>query len=177
MLAFQKGSSCDGLPIVLSGRIHVLLIHPSGRERLWYSVRAGDLCLASASSLFDRGPLRATAETVEPTELVVLPQAEFDRLLGQSESFRAAVLSTFSRRMAHDLRELYDETFLTAQERLAAWLRRAEPVVCVTHADLAVRLGMSREAVSRALAQLAKSGAVRLGRERIEVIDLDKLTS
>lgn len=174
-VAFSVGDACGGLPLVLEGRIRVLLTHPGGRERLWYEVRPGDLCLASACALFAREPLRALAVAGAPTKLAMLSNAAFDRLLATSDTFRAEVLSTFGRRMAHDLRELYAETFLPGEARLARWLARAGPRVRVTHAELAVRVGLTREATTRALARLESAGLVRLGRGSVEVIDEDGL--
>jgi CRP/FNR family transcriptional regulator len=62
-------------------------------------------------------------------------------------------------------------TFHKLDQRLAAWLATRGPLILASHQDVAQELGSVREIVSRLLKQFEEQNLVRLGRERIEVLD------
>jgi CRP-like cAMP-binding protein len=53
---------------------------------------------------------------------------------------------------------------------------RNEPTVELTQAELAATLALSRQTVSRAIHDLAHEGAIKPGRRRIRLLDLEKLS-
>ena len=71
-----------------------------------------------------------------------------------------------------DLCELIEAVaFHRLDRRLAELLLGHGRVMRVTHQELAMRLGSSREIVSRLPSRFAREGWVRSGRESIEVVD------
>ncbi|MDV7399728.1 Crp/Fnr family transcriptional regulator, partial [Arthrospira platensis SPKY1] len=107
-------------------------------------VRAGDLCLVSAASLFSGQRLSARGLTAHPTELIVLPPAAFRQALAH-EAFRDFVLGLFAERMA-DLTALIESVaFQRLDRRLASALLGHGPQIHATHQALADELGTVRE--------------------------------
>jgi CRP/FNR family transcriptional regulator, anaerobic regulatory protein len=86
-------------------------------------------------------------------------------------SFRQFVFGVFADRLG-DLMAVVDAVaFHRLDERLADYLLGRGRVIHTTHQELAHELGTVREIITRLLNRFEAAGAVKLGRERIEVID------
>ncbi len=169
-LLFDEGSPCQGFPLVLSGCVRVARGSPQGRWLELYRVQPGELCVVSASCLLGRADLVAHGQTTERSELLVLSQAGFDRWCAD-EGFRTWVFAVFAQRLA-DLMALAEAvSFQRLDQRLAQALLGHGPARHITHQALADELGTVREMVSRLLSRFERAGWVRLGRERVDLLD------
>lgn len=167
---FEERAACLGFPLVVSGEVRVARGSPQGRSLEMYRVGPGELCVVSASSLFGSLPLSAHAVATQPTRLLVLSPAEFERWL-QHEPFRRFVFGVFADRLA-DLMALAEAVaFQRLDQRLAAALLGRGTTLQTTHQALADELGTVREIVTRLLKRFERAGWLRLGRERIELLD------
>ena len=167
---FEEGSPCQGFPMVLSGEVRVARGSAGGRSLELYRVTPGELCVASTSCLVGHSLLMAHGETAMDTELVVLSPPAFERWVADA-TFRRYVFSIFADRLA-DLMALAEAVaFQRLDQRLAgALLGHASPML-VTHQALADELGTVREMVTRLLKRFERAGWLKLGRERIELVD------
>lgn len=169
-LLFEEGTPCRGFPMVLSGGVRVARGSAAGRTLELYRVTPGELCVVSTSCLFGQVPLAAHGQTYEDTELVLLGPAGFARWT-RHEPFRRYVFGIFADRLA-DLMALAEAVaFQRLDQRLASALLGHGTVLRCTHQALADELGTVREIVSRLLSRFERAGWVRLGRERIDVLD------
>ena len=167
---FEEGAPCQGFPMVLRGAVRVARGSPGGRTLELYRVTPGELCVVSTSCLFGQQPLQAHGQAVEATELMMLTPAGFNRLV-RDEAFRRFVFGVFADRLA-DLMSLAEAVaFQKLDQRLAQALLGRGAVVATTHQSLADELGTVREIITRLLKRFERSGWVRLGRERIELLD------
>lgn len=167
---FDEHQACDGFPFVVSGSIRVIKAAPNGRELPLYRVTPGETCVISSSCLLGQAEYNARGIAETDTEMVMLPKAVFDDLLGEP-AFRNFVFHLFADRIA-DLMQLIEEVaFHKLDQRLAAVLLGKGRIVHTTHQHLADELGSVREIVSRLLKGFAAQGLVRLAREQIEVVD------
>ncbi len=169
-MLFDEGSPCRGFPLVLSGAVRVARGSPGGRTLELYRVTPGELCVVSTSCLFGTTPMTAHGQASEATDLALLSPPGFDRWMAH-EPFRHYVFGIFADRLS-DLMALAEAVaFQRLDQRLAAALLGRGTQVQTTHQALADELGTVREIVSRLLARFERSGWVRLGRERIELVD------
>jgi CRP/FNR family transcriptional regulator len=167
---FEEQSPCRGFPFVLSGEVRVARGSPQGRSLELYRVTAGELCVVSASCLFGKHPLTAHGAATSPTELLMLSPAGFDQWMAH-EPFRRFVFSVFADRLA-DLMALAEAVaFQQLDQRLAGALLGHGNAILVTHQALADELGTVREIVTRLLKRFERAGWLRVGRERIELLD------
>jgi CRP/FNR family transcriptional regulator len=97
------------------------------------------------------------------------------RLMAEHPPFRDAVFSLFADRLTGLMTLVEEVAFHKLDQRLAAWLVTRGPVILASHQVIAQELGSVREIVSRLLKQFEEQHFVRLGRERIEVLDLPGL--
>lgn len=176
---FQQGSDCMGVPLVGSGVVRVFRQGESGREITLYHVHPGEMCLVSLNSAITGAPLPAWGVAETRVEAAVLPPDLFRQWLGRDANLRAAAWQVMATRLTA-LMELIDAVLFQGLDRRLAQLllERAEGperVVPLTHEQLATALGTAREVVSRLLAKLARTGAVRLARARVQVLDPEAL--
>ncbi len=173
-LLFEEHQPCRGFPMVLSGCVRVARGSAGGRSLELYRVTPGELCVVSTSCLFGRHALTAHGQASEPTELLLLSPAGFDRWCTH-EPFRRFVFGVFADRLA-DLMALAEAVaFQRLDQRLAQALLTRGNQIRITHQALADELGTVREMVTRLLKRFETSGWVDLHRERIDLLDVAAL--
>lgn len=167
---FEQGVPCQGFPLVLGGEVRVARGTAGGRTLELYRVTPGEMCVASTSSLFGESLLVAHGVAAQDTELVVVSPAGFERWVADPD-FRRYVFGIFADRLA-DLMALAEAVaFQRLDQRLAGSLLGHGTIITTTHQSLADELGTVREIVTRLLKRFERAGWLRLGRERIELLD------
>jgi CRP/FNR family transcriptional regulator len=172
---FREGSPCRGFPLVTRGQICVSRRSADGARSVeLYRVGPGQICVVSASSLLAGLDFTADGVAVVDSQLVMLSPQLFDRWVAHAP-FRRLVFGVFSARLL-DLMALIDAVaFQRLDQRLADHLLGHGQLLRTTHQALADELGTVREIVTRLLNRFEEQGLVRLGRERIEVLDAANL--
>lgn len=167
---FAEGERCRGFPCVISGQVRVARGSPDGRELELYRVGPGQVCVVSAGCLFERSSMTAHGRALVPTRFVLV---DLDTMLEWTDArpWRRFLLGLMAERMAELAALVEAVAFQQLDQRLARSLLAQGPTVLATHQRLADELGTSREIVSRLLGRFEDQGAVRLGRERIDVLD------
>jgi CRP/FNR family transcriptional regulator len=120
------------------------------------------------------------AEGVTESEVVAftLDENTFNRGLHQSASFRQFVFTNLGQRLT-DVLVRIDQAYSPAVDQTLAnillQLNQLHSPVIKTHQDLAAEMGMARETISRHLKCFEKQGWIHLGRNTIELINVDAL--
>jgi len=167
---FSEGTLCQGFPLLLTGEVRVVTRSHDGRELELYRVRAGEVCVVSATSLYSATAMAGHGVTCEPTKLLTLPPEMFMRWAA-SEAFRRFVFGVFAARMTELARLAEAVAFQRRDQRLATTLLARGPIVRTTHQALADELGTVREMVTRLLRRFEREGWVVLGREQIQIVN------
>lgn len=171
---FTESQVCQGFPCVISGQVRVARGSADGRELELYRVGPGEVCVVSAGCLFGGTAMTAHAHALVPTSVVLVDR---DTLLEWSDArpWRLFLLGLMAERMAELTALVEAVAFQRLDRRLARALLGHGPTMQITHQKLADELGTAREIVSRLLGRFEEQGMVRLGRERIEIVDLSGL--
>ncbi len=173
--AFDDGDPCLIHPWLMDGVLRVSKGGPDGDEILLYHVAAGGACALTTMALLGDAPHAATGTAETDVLVYAIPRALFVSLVLQSTAFRLFMFSALSHRMA-DVMALVDEVaFRGVAQRLAARLLQHPQPIEVTHQALADELATRREVVSRILGTFQRSGMIRLGRKRIDILDASAL--
>lgn len=174
---FRAGDHAQGFAMVLEGRVEVTLTAASGREILLYAIEPGQSCIQTTLGLMGDAPYAGEARTVTRARLVMIPAAEFSRLMDEVAVFRGFVFRAFAARMAELTALLESVAFTRIEARLArALLEMAQGAkVTATHAELAARIGSAREVVSRQLERWAGQGLIAVRRGEISILDRARL--
>ena len=182
---FRQGDSSQTVYACVDGRINLTLTSPSGRELMVATVTAGTAFGELAA--LDGAPRSATATTATSTEIAQLPGDALIAGIARDPDLALGVLQL----MAAHMRRTTERVAARATENstarvahllveLAARFGRfddgAHPVVLpITHDELAMWVGSTREAASRSLGLLRATGTVTCGRGSITVVDVGAL--
>jgi len=172
---FDCGSSCEMLPLVISGSIRVFKRSETSREISLYRVNKDELCIITLSCLLGGDTYPATGITDTEISAITIPRALFLELISTQPEFRDVVFHLFAERLS-GLMQLVDEiTFKKLDQRLAAFLAQHGPIIEESHQEIADELGSVREIISRLLKQFEENNWVKLSRKRIEITNPEAL--
>ena len=159
----------DGLYIVYSGRVKVVMYGANGREVTLAILRPGEVF--GELSMLDGAPRSATVVAMSDAQLLALPREDFMRHLERNPQTALNLLGELARRLRRAdetivglalqdvevrlvrtlMRLAHEEGGVRSQDGLV--LRRRP-----TQQELANMVGSSRETVSRTLAAMARQG-------------------
>lgn len=169
------GGYIKKIPLVLSGSLKLLREDDDGNEMLLYFVGPGETCAMSLTCCNNgaRSTIRVVAE--EDTRLLAMPARLMDEFTDRFRSWKNFVMLTYQRRFEELLRTVDGIAFQKLDARILDLLRErvrksGDRVVHTTHQELANELNSSREVISRLLKAMERDGAVKLGRQRIELL-------
>jgi CRP/FNR family transcriptional regulator len=173
---YIEGDKCSHVALIGRGDVRVFKQALGGREITLYHVRDGEPCLINMLSVFLDRPATASAITEAPTSAVIVPAAVVRRWIGTDDHVRAYVFETMAARMMEVMTLTVEVSVSRMDARLASLLLRlvdlqGEPVIRMTHDDLAAELGTAREVVSRLLKEFERAGALRLSRAQVTIVD------
>jgi CRP-like cAMP-binding protein len=176
VIALEGDPSPEAL-FVRQGLVRARQISLEGREHVLGYLGPGS-CLNLAPAL-DGGPLLASLEALQQTEIVALPGALLRALLHEQAEFAAAValaLAADNRRLSGRAKEL---ALHSVRARLAAFLLRhaeyAPPLQYWTQAAIAADIGTVRDVVGRGLRSFAEEGLIRREQGRLRIVDRARL--
>ena len=184
---FEKGTllhageeDCVGLIAVAEGLLRVYTVSEEGKEMTMYRLLERDVCLFSASCIFQDIRFDVMVSTAEDTTVYHIPAEIYRRLMETS----LPVMEYTSRLMASrfsDVMWLVEQILWRSQDRrLASFLLdesalQESRTLAITHDRIAAHMGTAREVVTRLLRYFQGEGMVRLARGTIELIDEDRL--
>ncbi len=171
---FFEGDRADALALLLSGVVRVYKIAESGREITLYRFGTGESCILTANAILSDQTFPALATVEENAEAIMIPADTFRLWVRRFDIWHQFVLDLLSQRLSAMLAVVDEVTFRRMDTRLAALLLRRsaeENPILTTHQEVAADLGSSREVISRLLGDLAATGAIRLSRGAITVVN------
>jgi CRP/FNR family transcriptional regulator len=171
------GSYVKLIPLMLKGSIKVIREGEDGNEIFLYYLQPGEACTMSFTCCMmnKKSAIRTVAE--DDTLLIGIPIRHMDDWMTRYQSWKNFVMISYDNRMLELVKTIDSIAFHRMDERLLQYLERKADVtgsreISATHQDIAYNLNASREAVSRLLKQLEKNGLVKLGRNKIELVQL-----
>lgn len=176
----RPGGYIRTIPILLSGSVKILRADSEGREALLYYLGGLDSCAMSLTCCLDQRPSEITAIADEKTKLISIPIEKIDEWISKYSTWKQFVFSTYQKRFEDLLGAIDQIAFHKLDERLLSLLNRKSKqcgcsVFNITHEELGHELATSREVISRLLKQLERLGRVKLSRNKIELLNTDKV--
>jgi CRP-like cAMP-binding protein len=179
-LIHQKGAQPEGLFAIVKGKAKVSSIAPDGREMLFTILESGEWF--GEVALFDGQVRSHDVYAVGATEFLVVPNAEFHRILQQKPDLYPHFFKLLCKYIRMSFSALEDKTFLDLPARLVKRLFILEEGFGVTvpegvrinlhlpQEELARMLGASRQSVCTELNKWEKNGWIqqRYGRMLIK---------
>jgi CRP/FNR family transcriptional regulator, cyclic AMP receptor protein len=184
---FHQGDPGGALFIMASGSVKVVLPSELGPEPAIVAI-LGPGEFFGELAILDGAAHSATIVAVEPTEAVVLHRDAFLGLIDTDPRLRRALLASLASEIRRLTGHVEDLHFLDLPGRLASRIVRLaehEPTTAegvriawpYTQSELAGMIGGSRQSVNRLLADLTDQGLVRLERDHLVVVDVERLAA
>src|SRR5215211_1149717 len=184
-MLFAPHEAGEKLFFLKAGRIRVFTKTPEGRELTLEIVNAG--ASVGEMALTAQSTQGAYAQAVEPSTVTVVSREELELLILERPEVGLKIVRLLSERLRTYAIRMEDLGLRGAPARLASiilLLIESEGVVSdrglkvpprYSHQHLGTMIGVSREGVTRAFAQLQDEGAVELIRRNIYVTDREAL--
>ena len=182
MLA-RKGEALNHLYIMVSGMVRLYLSLPNNMERVVALVHPGDGMGESCLVLDQACPFNAVA--CKDSHVMAIDPMIFRRELGRNSILTSKTLERVSRRLMENLRDMEICSQRSSVQRVACYLMRQQPTPQTTafkfqlparKQDIAAKLGLTQETLSRVLSFLDKQGLIRMNGAQISIEDGGKLT-
>jgi CRP/FNR family cyclic AMP-dependent transcriptional regulator len=164
----------EGLHVVLSGRVKLVMTGESGQEVIVSTRGAGDFF--GETSLLDDLPLTTAAVAMDDSELLVLNRSAFLACLDDIPEMTYGLLRAMCTRIREADRRIGQLTRLEVPQRVAALLLDLADEhggTCVveppTQAVMAQMVGTARETVARIMPRLASKGLIEVAREKVPI--------
>lgn len=181
---YMEGDPTTHVYVVRSGLVAMSEMDDHGLPRVVITYSADDVSGSMCSTL---GVIhQCTARTLVDSEVLHLPKPLFDSLYEKYPKLGLRVLQEVSRIVRRSRRTIMRLTLTPVTARVASFLLSVSeargdatgaPAVelSLSHQDLALLLGTTRESVTRVLDRLAADGSIAVSRRCIEILDRDSL--
>lgn len=175
-LVICEGDYSDSLYVVLSGRVKIFMSDEKGREVVLNTIGPGDYF---GEFVLDGGPRTASVETMESTRLFVISRLAIEELLKHNPEFSRDLISRLitkvrsltSKVRGFALSDVYGRLRVYINENIVRDSEIAMLRERVTHQDIALRIGASREVVSRILKDLSDGGYIAMSPEKRIIVN------
>lgn len=173
----KVGEFIKSTPLIMEGLLKIVRQDDAGHEILLYYIHGGNTCVMTVTCCMKQEKSRINAIAEIDTHLLLIPFHYMDEWMSNFRSWRNFILETYSARFEKMLATLDSIAFESLDSRLIRYLADREKALGtnefqITHQQIAEELNSSREAVSRLLKKLEMSGNIRLGRNKIKIIDV-----
>jgi len=175
---FVEGDRADAIALLISGVVRVYKISETGREITLYRFGLGESCILTANAILSQKTFPAIATVEQDAEAVMIPAKAFREWVRRFDLWRDFVFDLLSQRLAAVIEIVDEVAFQRVDTRLATLLLSrglARNPIPVTHQEIAVELGSSREVISRLLAVFRDEGLIITTRGQVEVLNFDAL--
>jgi CRP/FNR family transcriptional regulator, dissimilatory nitrate respiration regulator len=181
---FRQETPADWLHVVISGTVRLVRSAGDGRMATIRCVERGGT-LGELSMVSSAGVYLYSSEALRRTHVLSIPAARCREILDRQPACRAEFMSRLALELTDRLEDLALLTQGDAMSRLVSYVLRQLPsgrsrsprVIRLTIPKrwLAAQLAMTPETLSRLLAKLRDSGAINIDRQRLTVLDEQKL--
>lgn len=165
--------------LLKEGRVQLYRISPEGKKLVIATLGPG--ALFGEMALLGQQMHHAFAEALDDCVIMIMSRTDLERLILNNPSVGLRMLEITGKRLADAQLRLEDMAFKGIPARLATLLLRlaaeqgGNVITGLTHQDLAEIIGTYRETATQVLNDMKAQGLIRIGRKRIELLDVERL--
>ena len=177
---YQGRQNCLGLLLIRSGQIRAYIMTEEGRELTLYRLFPGDICLFSASCVFNSIQFDIFLSAQQDTEVLHIPPDVYRECIEHSAPAALYANELMASGFSDVMWVLEQVLSKKLDARLAAFLIEEAGLeenadLTLTHEQIANHLGSAREVITRMLKYFQTEGLVRLTRGHVTLLDPDGL--
>ena len=177
----HDGNECTGIILVKSGSLRLYMLSDEGKEITLYRLFSGDMCILSASCVFNSITFDVYVDCEEDSECVIIGGCAFEDVARRVPEVKIFALETALSRFSDVMWIMQQILFMSMDKRLAIFLldeasKNGSDKIKLTHAQIAKYMGSAREVVSRLLKYFVTEGIIKSSRsDGITIIDKKRL--
>lgn len=177
-IIFHESQHPKYLYYIKSGAVKCYKSSDSGKELITTLYKTGDFF--GLISLINEHPYHETAETVEPTEVMLIPAQDFRLLMYNDRDFSARFIKLLATHADRSEEQLIDLAFSSVRRKvsraLIGYVEKMETYKCdLSRDDLAAIAGTARETLIRTISDFKSEKLVDIEDGCIIVLDLERL--
>ena len=174
-IILNENANIRSIPIVTRGSIRVMRTDEEDKEILLYYIKAGESCIMSFLGGMHHETSKVKAVAEEDTEILFLPMEKVTLFIKEYPEWLDYIFRLYHKRFEELLEVVNAVAFKKMDERLLNFIQKKcehtrSNTLNVTHEQLANELGTARVVVSRLLKQMEDEGLVKLGRNKITLV-------
>lgn len=181
-ILFRESQKTHFLPLITEGECELYRMTYSGDEKIFGLYKAAELVAVAAVFMQHRRyPLTLRARTAG--RAVLIQCADFRALCASSAALSNLLLCHFSQKLYDSINQIDWLTSSTAAERLAAYLigqqqqqQTAHLLLPLSRAQLAVKLGVRSETLSRLLAGWKRQNMIEYSGRQVTILVNERLS-
>lgn len=185
IIVYEEDEENQTFFIIVSGRVHVTIITPEGKQTILATLQKGDFF--GEMSILDGEPRSASVIAAGDCELFMLYRQPLMEILKKYPKIAIHMLITMSHRLRRSNKHINTLSMMSVYGRIAEVIlqlvkefgERVGDIVVVknppTHREIAEMAGTSRETVSRVLSQLRKKRYITTDRKKLVILNEEKL--
>lgn len=177
---FRRGDVCEGIHVIVVGRVKLALHAPGGAEKVIEILGPGQ-SFGEAVMFMDK-PHMLCAETLADSLLLLIGKNAITDAVGRNAEFARHMLNEMSKRVCRMVADIEAYTLKSATERVTGYLLAAledhsgsaestDVLLAASKSVLASRLNITREHFSRILHELSQAGLIRVSGRNIHILD------
>ena len=172
----QGRQNCLGLLLLLKGQVRAYIITEEGRELTLYRLFERDICLFSASCVFNSIQFDVFISADQDTSLLHIPPEIYRDCIEECAPAAMYTNELMASRFSEVMWVLDQILSKKLDARLAAFLLEEAELsgtkcLATTHEQIANHLGSAREVITRMLKYFQSEGLVSLSRGHVDIID------
>ncbi len=182
---FRQGEPCTHFGFIISGSIKIYRLTSDGQEKVFEVIGDRKTC-AEAMIFIDTSQYTATAQTLQPTQLLWFSNASYIRLLRDSPDTSLAFLAILSQRMHQRMNEIEILSLKNATHRVIRYILSQALGSCsrcntpsfelpITKRLVANHLSIQPETFSRIIHHLSDEGIIQIEGRLICILDIERL--
>jgi CRP/FNR family transcriptional regulator len=176
---FSEGTPCERILIVQSGRVKMLRVSSTGREQILEVLGPGDTCACNPGELTWKCSLSARALT--DGVAWSLERSHYRDMVAGNSRLMKTLTAIFAERLCNFCSLIEQVSLENPRRRVVQFLLdrldAEEPVLReglrvnlpFTHEEIAHRLGLARETVTRQLTSLKKSKLIEIHAHQVTI--------
>lgn len=177
---YREGDFPHYLFQIKSGQVKTFKINNDGKEFIHDIKKPGDF-LGQHALIRDIN-YTEFAEALEPTELLLIPRADFLDMIFQNREIAAEFIKLLAQEVTEKEAELLHLAYDTVRKRTADALislvdKQGNSQINISREDLSNMVGTATESVIRILSEFKKEGLIEISGGSINVKDADKIRS
>ena len=173
----EIGDELSEIPLILDGAVKIIREDSKKDEILMYFLERGDTCAISFVNCINKNKSIFRGEVEKDTECIMIPVQKIEEWLIKYRSWRQFIVDSYHNRMLEMVEAIDSLAFMNLDDRLYKYLTDKVKIMRnfnlqIKHQEIADDLNTSRVVISRLLKKLERSGKIKLGRNKIKIIDL-----